>query len=213
MKRIIALILLCYLHVSASFAAELIINGAKYQEAVDSFSYDGNRIIIVTKGANQPQPTPTPPVMVDNGGVCKNSASIVCGRDFPWADGGLIRNATGAAGAERITIPAGKTHVARFVTTSDPRYGMAIVSQPPAGSSFSVVHLWISETPGGAALPKCMSSITIEGILKVFQFEGHGCAVQPNRTYFLNMKHANAGSPSSVIDRKGTAAGQYGGGS
>lgn len=199
-----ALCLLISMSTTLWGGTEFIVNGSLQQEKVESFTYDGNRLIVVTRNKS-PSPTPTNPP-VANDGVCQSSGSIQCSIKLDWGGTSqLLGPDSGAARSTRVTVPAGSSRaiVYPFTTTSNPNHTFQLVGQTPAGYVHEARLMWISTTPGGEIISGCASSAGIQGMILVSHKSGKtGCILNPNTNYFLNFKHEYKDSPSSFFDMK-----------
>lgn len=150
-------------------------------------------------------PPPTPPPEVITPPPVATPTNVVRAYDID------LINSTSTT--TRMNIPAGKGILSsKFTTGNNPEFQASLFLQPPAGMPFSTINFWVSTEPGGPQIdaPGSAGQMGIEGGWKFFLKQRSGCVLQLNTTYYFNMQHVEAGSPTSIIDRKQSSFGLYG---
>lgn len=186
----------------AAFSA-IYLDGANISNDVSITSRGGN-IYIETGGTTQPEPEeptpvdptpvdPTPPPVVDNGS-CGSANSEMVFETLNWSK---------QPGATNIDIPKTATISSCFTTTGTNNYAGTIVVAPSTGTGYVGRNIWISNTPGGPAIPQAYDGCedtAAEARVKWSQEASprsrSACKLAPNTTYFLNYRNVgcNAGS-------------------
>lgn len=177
----------------------LIIDDQKQSRVVDEFSYDGGSLVIKTRAASAPSPTPMPtqPPRSGGGSECRDSGQIICTYDFQYNEHGILRNVSPGRHAPieygdrmKVTIPPNKTVVSKLEIPNPARKSHKIHFETPSGEHTNQVDYWISEIPGGPHLDKCgphTGSFIISFTFVTFDYRDF-CQLDPGKRYFLNVK-------------------------
>ena len=102
---------------------------------------------------------------------------------------------------DQIIIPKGRILCSEFFTTYLPTDSATFKHELEVGNITASYNMWISETPGGPALPKGSVTGSIVFVLSYSQTEWTDCVLETNRRYFYNIEHTRAAQEESTLRR------------
>jgi hypothetical protein len=135
--------------------------------------------------------------------TCVTNSTTVCASNVAAADWASKSTIT-----TTVTIPRGRTVASRIKTSTDPSLYGGLNFQTPVGGATPTTNVWVSYVPNGPAISDYCKRGPAGFIYSLKWSQTpykRNCYMEPNKVYYLNMKHVDVNAPASKIIRDITA--------